>query len=59
MKKAKEKLKKEEEEFKEVEFVNGKLIIRELTASQIGKKRRREDKYSTFEKIIKEDKHDD
>lgn len=47
----KEKL-NEENERKEVEYVKGKIIVREAIEEIAGKKRRREDKYATYDSIL-------
>ncbi|KAL4431808.1 hypothetical protein ABPG74_015248 [Tetrahymena malaccensis] len=55
LKKMKEKL-NEENERKEVEYIKGKIIVREAIEDMTGKKRRREDKYATYDSIVQEER---
>lgn len=51
LKKMKERL-DEDNERKEVEYIKGKIVVREAIEDMAGKKRRREDKYATYESIL-------
>ena len=47
----KEKL-EEDLERKEVEYIKGKIVVREAIEEIAGKKRRREDRYATYDSIL-------
>lgn len=51
----KEKL-EEDLERKEVEYIKGKIVVREVIEEMTGKKRRREDKYATYDSMVQEDR---
>lgn len=51
----KEKL-EEDLERKEVEYVKGKIVVREVIEDLAGKKRRREDRYATYDSILQEER---
>lgn len=56
VKKAKEKLQKEQEQLKDVFYKNGQIFVQEVDDPEVtGKKRRREDKFETFQKITQID----
>jgi len=55
LKKMKDKL-EEENERKEVEYVKGKIVVREAIEELTGKKRRREDRYATYDSILQEER---